>query len=274
LGIILAGVFSLLSCASFGPPADGQSFTIVSYNIGDVTGSPADPGAVARALSEAGWADIYAFQEVWSHAHLDELKRALRAAGAPRYHVEYVRMMRLALFSRWPLEECRALRPDAMRWRYGAMRCVTAVRGHELAVVNVHLEPIPKRRDEGGFVRLRFGSAAATMMRETLGSNPRSRGAHAIIRWLSTWNAEYTVVAGDLNTVPFTRAIHRMNRVYDDALRGSGDYLTGSYWKVDSPVLPRVDFVFHSADLHPAAAAVIRRRASDHYPVWAELVFR
>lgn len=274
LGIILAGAFSLLACVSPISSGHGRSFTIVSYNIGDVTGNPADTAAVAQVLSEVGWADIYAFQEVWTRAHLEELKRSLRAAGAPLYHVEYVRMMRLATFSRWPLEECRALHPDAMRWRYGALRCVAPARGHELAVVNVHLEPITKRRDEGGFVQLGAGSAVKTMMREIITSTPRSDGARAIVRWLSTWDAERTVVAGDFNTVPFTRAIHKMNRAYDDALRGSGDYLAGSYWKVDSAVLPRVDFVFHSAALYPAAAAVIQRTASDHYPVWARLVFR
>ena len=86
-------------------------------------------------------------------------------------------------------------------------------------------------------------------------------------------DATSVVVAGDFNTVPFTKTIRFMNRHYDDALLGSGDYLTGTYRRVGGAILPRVDFIFHSTALSVVEARVIQERAGDHYPVYAELVF-
>jgi len=244
----------------------------MSYNIGDVTGSPAEPEEVAAVLEEVGWADVYLFQEVWTHAHLAALQAEMDAAGAPAYHVEYARGMRQAVVSRYPLSTCRALYPDSMRRHYGALRC--RLDGWPVAVAGVHLEPIEKRRTEDGFVRMGIVSTLGTILREALLDTPRSRGVREVAGWLSSWPDRPTIVGGDFNTVPFTRTIRFMNRRYDDALTGSGDYLAGTYWKIDGRVLPRVDFVFHSDALETVDAGVVTARAGDHYPVSVRLELR
>lgn len=278
LGTLLAAV--LAGCATAPQPAAGNrpdgperpALHVVSYNIGDVTGSPADPEEVAAVLAGIGWADVYLFQEIWTHAHLSGLRAEMDAAGAPAYHVEYARGMRQAVFSRYPLSTCRAFVPDSMRWRYGTLRC--SLEGWPVAVAGVHLEPIEKRRTEDGFVRMGIVSTLGTILREALLDTPRSHGAREVAAWLSSWPDRATIVGGDFNTVPFTRTIRFMNRRYDDALRGSGDYLAGTYWKVDGGVLPRVDFVFHSGTLDTVDARVVTARAGDHYPVSVMLELR
>jgi endonuclease/exonuclease/phosphatase (EEP) superfamily protein YafD len=136
--------------------------------------------------------------------------------------------------------------------------------------VAVHLRHIPKARNEQGFVQTGGGSMAGTLFREAVFPTVRSRAAHSITEWLSTWPVRRAIVAGDFNTVPFTRTIRRMNRRYEEALCGTGGYLSGTYWKVEGSILPRVDFIFHSEELDRRRAFVIEEKAGDHYPVYAE----
>ena len=63
---------------------------------------------------------------------------------------------------------------------------------------------------------------------------------------------------GDFNTVPFSTAIRAMGRLYDDALRFTADYFTGTYTMVAFPVKPRIDYLFHSAGIEVLAASVLR----------------
>lgn len=271
---IAAVVLLFGSCASAPEAGETAVARIVTYNVGDVTGVPPSTESVMEVLDTARWADVYVFQEVWDHAHLARLHRALEATSKLDYEVSYSRVMRLAVFSREELRGCRAYHPGDIRGSYGTLLCRTSVSGNELAVAGLHLPPLEKERDTAGDVRMGLGATARTLFSETLLSNTRSRYIRRIHRWLSTWETEALVVAGDFNTVPFTKTIRFMNRRYDDTLFGSGDYLSGTYRRVGGAVLPRVDFIFHSAGLSALDAGVIRETAGDHYPVYAELVFR
>ena len=80
---------------------------------------------------------------------------------------------------------------------------------------------------------------------------------------------QHVIIGGDFNTVPFSKAIRKMGKIYDDALWPSVDYLTGSYNKLSLPIKPRIDYIFHSPDLKRITASVIKESAGDHYPVRA-----
>jgi len=77
------------------------------------------------------------------------------------------------------------------------------------------------------------------------------------------------IIAGDFNTIPFSKAIRKMGKKYNDALWPSFDYLTGSYNKLSLPIKPRIDYIFHSQGLERITASVIKESAGDHYPVRA-----
>lgn len=266
-------ILILGSCTSAPDTADTSVARVVTYNVGDVIGVPPTTGSVMKVLANAPWADVYVFQEVWDYEHLNRLYKALNVASGREYEVSYSRAMRLAVFSVAALRECRAYHPGEVRGSYGTLLCRTSVGERELAVAGLHLPPLDKERGTAGNAKLGVVSATRTLFSETFFSNMRSRYARRIHRWLSTWDTETLVVAGDFNTVPFTKTIRYMNRHYNDVLAGSGDYLSGTYWRVGGAILPRVDFIFHSADLSVADAQVIREKAGDHFPVYAELQF-
>ena len=64
-----------------------------------------------------------------------------------------------------------------------------------------------------------------------------------------------------------------MEAVFEDALRDSPDYFTGTYLRSTLPVDPRLDFLFHSKDLECLSACMVKQSAGDHYPVQAVFDF-
>ena len=246
--------------------APDRTLRVVTYNVGGAVSGPTPPELVAGALEGTPRADIYVFQEIWSREHL----RGIAAALAPLYHAAYAPSLRIGILSSAPLSECRVFQPPGASAKYGSFRCETTA----LAVAGVHLDPIDKERSESGFVRMGFVRSARAVLREALTSTSRSLAAREIESWLSSWDDERVIVAGDFNTVPFTRTIRHMNRHFDEALRGTGDYLDGTYWKVDGRILPRIDFIFYSGALERLDGRVIEEQAGDHYPVVAEFLLR
>ncbi|NBF39121.1 MAG: hypothetical protein GVY14_01785 [Spirochaetes bacterium] len=254
---------------SAGPASVGPAETplrVVTYNVGGAVSGPTPPEVVAGALAEPPPADIYVLQEIWSREHL----RGIAAALAPLYHAAYAPTLRIGILSALPLSDCRVFQPRGASAKYGAFRCEVS----SLAVAGVHLDPIDKERTESGFVRMGFVRSARAVLREVFTSTSRSRAAREVTFWLSTWDDERAIVAGDFNTVPFTRTIRHMNRNFDEVLRGTGDYLDGTYWKVDGRILPRIDFIFYAGALERVDAGIIEEQAGDHYPVVAEFLLR
>jgi len=86
---------------------------------------------------------------------------------------------------------------------------------------------------------------------------------------MSAKSSDHVIIGGDFNTVPFSKAIRKMGKIYDDALWPSFDYLTGSYNKFSLPIKPRIDYIFHSPGLKCNTASVIKESAGDHYPIRA-----
>ena len=271
-----------------------RALRVVTYNVGGAVSGPTPPGLVGGVLAGTSRADIYVLQEIWSREHLSGIAEVLEAGEAPggagkrgstpAFDIAYAPSLRIGILSAVPLSDCRVLHPRGASWKYGAFRCEVAVSPwaavaarHDapaLAVVGVHLDPIDKERTEAGLARMGFVRSAWAVLREALTSTSRSRAAREIESWLSSWDDERVIVAGDFNTVPFTRTIRHMNRHFEEALRGTGDYLDGTYWKVDGRILPRIDFIFYSGALERLDASIIETQAGDHYPVEAEFLLQ
>ncbi|MFP3959138.1 MAG: endonuclease/exonuclease/phosphatase family protein [Spirochaetaceae bacterium] len=251
--------------AAAAAPTD-RPLRVVTYNVGGAVSGPTPPELVAGVFEGTPRADIYVLQEIWSKEQLGGVAEAL----APAYHAAYAPALRIGILSAAPLSDCRVFHPRGASSKYGAFRCEVA----SFAVAGVHLDPIDKERTESGFVRMGFLRSARAVLREVFTSTPRSRAAREVESWLSSWDDERVIVAGDFNTVPFARTIRHMNRHFDEALRGTGDYLDGTYWKVDGCILPRIDFIFYSGALERLDARIIESQAGDHYPVEAEFLLQ
>lgn len=72
-----------------------------------------------------------------------------------------------------------------------------------------------------------------------------------------------------LITIPVSKTIRSMCREYEDSFWPSVAYFSGTYFEVSSPLLPRIDYLFHSPSLIASGPRVIRHSHGDHYPVLA-----
>lgn len=178
--------------------------------------------------------------------------------------------MNIAIVSRYPIGSGEELVADSSRYGSGAYAVPVQHPLGTIRVVSVHLDPIPKNRDHAGFVGT--SSMIAQLVGEILLPTTRSAMAKEIMSWVANHRWPNVIIGGDFNTVPYSTAIRRMNRHYTDTLRGTRDYLRGTYWKVSGGPLPRVDFIFHSDEFQTINSRVIQIKAGDHYPVRAELV--
>jgi endonuclease/exonuclease/phosphatase family metal-dependent hydrolase len=137
--------------------------------------------------------------------------------------------------------------------------------------VDIHLDPIPKPRDESGRVSLGLWRAMGAVFREMSLRSPRSESVAEILRWLDGKAAGPVILAGDFNTVPSSAAIRLMSERFVDAAAAAGRSLSGTYWRVRLPLRPRVDYIFVSAGIAVVDARTVKRTAGDHYPVVAVL---
>ena len=261
--------------------------TVITHNIGDSTGKQVPVERVARLYRDDRFADVIVMQEVRSQGQMLALRRELRQRSGRDYDFVYCERIGVGILSARPLSAPRVFVAPSSPLRYGAFAVrvggsavgagspgggSSSSRGAgsgspgAIDVVGVHLDPVRKSRDRHGF------SAAwglvVQLVEEITGPTVRSRMVNEIHDWVADGARTRWSWPGDFNTVPASTTGRFMRRHYRDALRGTRDYRTGTYWKIHGPK-PRVDFVFHSPGLERVDAEVIREEAGDHYPVLA-----
>jgi len=230
-----------------------RSFKVASYNIhkGVGTDRKRDPARILRVLGEVG-ADIVCLQEA-------DLRFGARASVLPRFliegHTDYVPV---------PLD----VQGDSLGWHGNAI----LVR-REIAVESHDILQIPCLEPRGVVTaRLRVGEALVTVfgMHLDLSGLWRARQARAIAACAAAARASGPVVLmGDLNEW----------RANAGAFREFGKHFTvldpGPSFHSRRPV-GRLDRILHCERLVMKACGVHRsamsRVASDHLPVFAELV--
>ena len=140
-------------------------------------------------------------------------------------------------------------------------------------VCSVHLERVRSvKKNKEGF-ELPWEKAVQILKTELTSDTPRSMAVKEVLALLASRPPEEVIIGGDFNTVPFSTAIRAMGRHYNDALRFTADYFTGTYTMVAFPVKPRIDYIFHSAGIEVLEASVIQEGVGDHYPVRAVFNF-
>ena len=171
----------------------------------------------------------------------------------------------MAIMSRYPL-----MKPEMLHLhRYATFTAEMIVEGESYRIGSVHLERIKPILINKSSAELSWKDALRLLKTEIVEDTPRSRGIDELLSWLSSHKSDHVIIAGDFNTIPFSKAIRKMGKIYDDALWPSFDYLTGSYNKLSLPIKPRIDYIFHSPDLKCDTASIIKEGLGDHYPVRA-----
>lgn len=270
-GIAALGCLTILllgACETTTVAATCTTMTVVTHNVGDSTGRAVPIHDIAAAFDQHNDPDIVLLQEVRSQGHLLSLKAAIEDRTGRTYRFRYSYNTGIGVLADGDIVRVREFIAPASRVGYGAFAATITGAAGTVDAVGVHLDPVLKTRDRNGF------SVAWGLVVQTIGEvvipTVRARMVREIDQWLDSWSTNPRIIAGDFNTIPQSTAIRYMRRHYDDALRTSADYRTGTYWKIRGPQ-PRVDFVFLSDELAGIEGLVIPNRAGDHYPVLARI---
>jgi endonuclease/exonuclease/phosphatase family metal-dependent hydrolase len=240
--------------------------TVITYNIGTFDGRRIRPEKIVATIRKNVAPDLLLLQEVPDVNFAIELAERFRL---PFYLFgTYGAGKRgLAIISRYPLAG-----PEVIRFNgYAAFVVEMTVAGNCFLVSSVHLERVKKIPKKKGKFALSRNKAFALGMAEWFQNNPRSLAVDTLMKRLDKRACKYVIIGGDFNTFPFSTAIRKMGRKYDDALLKSKDYLSGTYKKLALPVQLRIDFIFHSRNIKCMEGSVIKKSDGDHFPVRATL---
>ena len=171
----------------------------------------------------------------------------------------------LAVISRFPLRMVHFFQFI----RYGAMAVEADVGSRKMLLLNVHLKRVAGVRVSETEIDLSWKTAFKILKRELTQETLRTRAVKGLLAWISTHSYEDIIIAGDFNTVPFSKTIRTINGRFKDALWPGLNYFKGSYNNLPFSVEPRIDYIFHSPGLKCYSADIIADSSGDHFPVKA-----
>jgi endonuclease/exonuclease/phosphatase family metal-dependent hydrolase len=252
------------------PMNAGPAFTAMSYNIGNNQPPHPTTDNVVRIIRSSVTPDILFLQDAaWAVTTKDLAERL----GYPYYASsrELSPGSNLGILSRYPLSNPDVMHFEPERDRRPAALCVDGIiGGQSVLLCSAHLPSLSatlRQTDRAGGGRLL--TLITIGAGELLADTPRSDSARKLMAWISARHARTTVLGGDFNSFPLSKAVRIITRELDDASWPSRAYFRGTYRAGDFPLQPRIDYLFHSGDLHSLGAGVIRQTAGDHYPVYA-----
>lgn len=263
LSVIAGGVLLLPGGQGRQP---GRALAVLTQNIGTFNSKRADMQRVTELMEQAGHLDILLLQEVPGEA------LAWKLAGDLKF--EYCVFAPyskagdgLAVIPRYPLKSLDVIRFNP----YAAMAVEADIDGVKLLLLSVHLERIRGVQVSETRIDLSWETAVKLIADEMIQETPRTRAVDVLLSWIIMQPYEHVVLAGDFNSVPFSRPIRAIGSKFNDVLWPGLHYLSGTYNHLPFAVQPRIDYIFHSRKLECLSADVIPRSAGDHYPVRAVL---
>ena len=256
LATLLFGLLGLAGCATI-QPAKSFRFRVMTYNIhhGEGLDGKVDLLRIAQLIKEQG-ADIVALQEV------DKGTERTQRRDFPTELAELTGMTCVfsnnyayqggeygnAVLTRFPVvrstnSHFKMLHATESR---GMQQLVLKVHGHELALLNTHLDAV--------------GPGDAERWSEVAEIEPLLKPYHGLP----------LLLCGDFNATPEARVARKLNEWFDDtwALVGQG----GGFTVPAEKPRRRIDYLWISKDksLVPLKVWVTQSDASDHLPVVAE----
>lgn len=238
--------------------------TIATHNVGDTLEHRVPVSTIVDVHDLPP--DVLLLQEVRHQGHMIALSEEFRRRSGRAYVFAYCARMGLGILVDGSISRSQEFAARASEVGYGAFGATVTGSFGTLDVVSVHLDPVRKSRGRDGFTGA--WTMVAELAAEVTMPTVRSRMVRELHPRIQSWARHPLVLGGDFNTIPQSTMARFMSRHYRDALRGTGDYHTGTYWKIRGPE-PRVDFLYLSPGLSVEYATVVRRKAGDHYPVRA-----
>jgi len=214
----------------------GESFTAMTFNVGTFNAETPDMIRIRELISRTGIPDVLLLQEVPGKKQASFLADNLKFQSCV---FEYYPSGKdgLAALSKHPLKKLKTFYFDG----YASIAAEADIEGKKVLLLSVHLERVEGVRVTETAIELPWKTAFKLFANEIAQETPRSRAVGEILSWISLQPYKNIIIAGDFNTIPFSKAIRKMGKIYDDALWPSVDYLTGSYNKLSLPIKPSID---------------------------------
>jgi endonuclease/exonuclease/phosphatase (EEP) superfamily protein YafD len=263
----LASICLFLLFASIGAAAANPSLVVVTNNMGTINGNLPNIENIDSLLIKRGTPDIVFLQEVPSAKLVKVIAAKLKLPYTTFLLYKPWGRYGVAILARYTLSAPRILRQNG----YASISARMNFKGTSILLCSVHLVrilPLPVKNEHAV---VSWSEFAKILYSEVFLDNQRSHDVGKLLPWLNEEGMKTVIVGGDFNTFPFSKAVSKMTGVYDDCFWPSWDYLTTSYPKVDFPVKPRIDHLFHSSDMKCVGAGVIKETVGDHYPVWGKI---
>ena len=252
-------------------PAE-PALTVMSYNVGDDHHPNPTSTQIATVIQRAGVPDLLLLQDNADAAVIAQLAQQL---GFP-YHLsgrETTPAVNASLLSRYPLSGSQTLLFENDGVMPGMICADVWVRTATFLACSLYMPSLSgTARKVVGEHDHEYRDVIHLLWNEAFRENARSRDVARVIGWLGKRATGTVIMGGDFNTFPQSRAIRAMGQHFEDVLWLTADSLTGTYIKLNFPLRPRIDYLFHSEDIRAVEAAVVRDSAGDHYPVRARML--
>lgn len=297
LTIILIGWNTLHTHIGFRLPTNtGQpqpkhiaDLRVLSYNVHLFRGpSPSDnvPQVKEEALEliREIAPDIICFQEYYSREKgaLDISHAFKHQLGLVHQHVHAVAKNNfesygMAIFSKYPI--VGSGRVSDFEQGVNSIIYVDINKDDRVfRVYNVHLRSFGFQKEDYDFIKSPTGSLESNVSstrrigaRMKYAFSIRSQQARSLRAHSQQTEIPY-LIAGDFNDTPLSFAVNHVGRGLQNAFREKGQGW-GITYNGDFPNF-QIDYLLASPGFEIRQFEIVRKKLSDHYPIWADLTFR
>lgn len=269
------------------PEKDSADLRIMSYNVRlfrDVNSSANEPtsqDSILQIIKQVN-PDIICFQEYYSrengpHNITDLISKKLEMP----HHYLYAAAKNsfdsygMAIFSKYPILNSGVLKE--FEKGVNSIIYIDVLQNEDtLRVYNTHLRSFGFQKEDYEFIRKQNASLEEDVLfTKRIGSRLknafkiRSEQAEAFRFHLDSVKTRY-IIAGDFNDTPLSYSVNKVSEGLKNGFieKGNG---WGKTYTGDFPSF-QIDYIFATSDLKFNNFKIMRRRLSDHYPVWADLV--
>lgn len=268
---------------------DSADLRILSYNVhlfrgpGQSGNTPAIKEDAISLIKELA-PDVVCIQEYYtrqkgqhdvsrSFRQLLGLKHQLIHAVAKNNFESYG----MAIFSRYPIVASGRV-SDYEQGVNSIIYADVDKNGRRFRVYNVHLRSFGFQKEDYDFINSLKGSLENNVSstkrigtRMKYAFSIRSQQARSLRSHSQETDIPYLVI-GDFNDTPLSFAVNHVGRNMRNAFREKGQGW-GVTYNGDFPNF-QIDYILASRDFDIREYGIIKRKLSDHYPVWADVTFR
>ena len=253
------------TCTSTGNFTANLELRVMSFNINTFHSETGNASRMqVSTVLQMYRPQVVCLQEVVLESRGQSLEEFAAANGYPfvRSHEQYIinKRVGIAVLSHYSILRDTVFHVGPQSELRYAQAIVLDVNGREVTVMNTHFSNRDFWKTAGRLQALK---------QEFFTENLRTLQAQSIVNFLdSGWAEDPLLLAGDLNTLPFSRAWRKLR----SRLRGTASWrdLLQPTYKVEYQV--HIDYILASHSLHKKEYRILPTMASDHNPLLVTFV--